>query len=449
MKVVQFLMTVALLTSSFDIFLVLNVGGASVRLCQIMLLLIVVAAAAQVIQRRSILWPRGGTAILLWCLIQAMLTARSVVPFFSFQLYFLMLLPIVGVFAAVQLYGRSQWVERLIRTYLLSFVCVAAFGVYQFVAPALHLGAPYITQWILHGLIPRINGFSYEPSYFATYLVMGWITLLDLRLSGARLVAGRAWLRLLWLISLVLFLSTSKTAWLFMMLEGFLRLTPRIRRFLRGQSLRLAVGNLRMPLPGLRTIAGICAGLALASILLVFLATIVNLSIFLAGTGLANTGAHSVNERLQNFKWTAQVIREHPLLGVGLGGVAGRIAEIKGTPVHSIAEMKINLGFPVPVEVFAASGFLGFIPFFWFFAEITWGEQHLLRTHLGGEYALWLHALIRALFFEWLCLCADQNLVRMYLWFHITILMVVAYHLRYSVRKKVTAENLQAAPALI
>ena len=449
MRIVHFLLTIALLTSSFDIFLVLNVGGASLRLCQILLLLVMAAAAAQVIQRGRLLWPRGGSAILVWCLIQGVLTARSVIPLLSLQLYLLMLLPILGVFAVLQLYGRSLWVERLMRIYILSFVGMACFGIFQFVAPALHLGWPWITQWILHGLIPRINGFSYEPSFYATYMIMGWIALLDLRLEGARIVAGRRWFWLLWLVSVALFLSTSKTAWLFMMLEGFLRFLPRIRRFVRKQSLRFSVGSLRVPLPGLRTVVGLGAAFAVGSVMLIVLATLVNLSIFLAGTGLSNTGAHSVNIRLQQFEWTAQVVREHPLLGVSLGGVAGRVAEIKGAPVHSVSEVKVNWGFPVPVEVFAASGLLGFIPFFWFFAEITWGERHLLRAHPRDERALWLHAMIRALCFEWLCLFADQNLVRMYLWFHVTILMVVAYHLRYSIGKEAAAEDLKATRALI
>ena len=448
MRLIHWCVTVALLTASFDIFLFVNVAGATLRLCEVMLVLTMLVACAHVARNRILLWPRGGYAILLWVTIQGILTFRSVIPLISFELYALMLIPIFGIFALLQLYGRSRWLPRLMKSYLGTFGFVACFALFQFVAPALHLGSPLITQWILHGLIPRVNGFSYEPSFFGTYMIMGWITLIELRVLKAPLVAGRTWFWIVILISISLLLSTSKTAWVLMLLEGLLRLFSAAKRLIRLQWIRLRAGYLRIPTISWRAFVAVAATVTLSAVVVARVSHLVDLNIFLSGSGINGAPSHSVDQRASDFSWTREVIREHPWVGIGLGGVSGRIGELKGMPVHNAADAKLNWGFPVPVEVFAASGLFGFIPFLWFFVEITWGERRLLKEHPNDERSKWLRALIRGLIFEWLFLAADQNLVRMSLWFHITVLVIVAYNLRYATTGQPTlADRGQALPA--
>jgi hypothetical protein len=443
MRFVHWLYAIALLTASCDIALSVNFGPVTLRLCEILLLIVMIAAAAKILQSGTFLWPQGGYALLIWCILQGIFALRSVNPGPSLQFFALMMVPILGIFAVLQLYGRSYWVQSLVKVYLNSFVIIGSFALFQFAAPALHLGSPFITQWIVHGLVPRVNGFSFEPSFYATYMMMGWITLVELRCSRAQIVSGRLWYWLTWLVSIALFLSTSKTAWAVMILEGCVRLLPGIIRSLVRQKSRLVRGDLRIPLPRLRTVIGVVATTVVAIASLSLVARFIQLDTFLVGSGINNTPSHSIDKRSDDLKWTLLVIRENPWIGVSLGGVAGRIAQLMGDPSDSTAAIKLHWGFPVPVEVYAASGLLGFIPFVWFFVEITWGQRSLLREHPGDERSKWLRALIRALVFEWLFLAADQNLVRMYLWFHIAILVVVAYNLRFGGDRK------QAAPGLV
>ena len=68
----------------------------------------------------------------------------------------------------------------------------------------------------------------------------------------------------------------------------------------------------------------------------------------------------------------------------------------------------------------------------------------LAKRHWPSEQAKWVKALARAMIFEWLVLLADQNLMRVYLWFHVTMVALVAYNLEFGKAAEVVA----AAPAL-
>jgi hypothetical protein len=444
MKLVHWLTSLALLTASFDVILALSIGG-TVRFAQLMLLGIIVCGFARMFQTRTILWPRGGYALASWCFLQALLITQSLNPVVSLYPFFQLMFLVAGIFAVVQLYGRSDLIPQLMRVYLISFVFVAGWGAIQFMLPILHLGKPLIVQWIIGGIIPRINGFSFEPSYFATYLVMGWIMLVDLRVSKARMTFGRRWTYYLILVSAVLFFSTSKTAWLLMIVEGLARLLPRVFDLLRRQFKALRSGSTIIPVPRMRIVVLSIVFLVSGFVFLSAVSQFIDLNRFLAGTGLNGTAAHSLNDRLGGFAVTTELIEQHFWIGRSLGGVNEGMAALLGGRVETFADLHRYWGFPVPLDVIAASGFWCFIPFLWFFYRITGGESKLIRSHWNDERAKWLHALIRALIFEWLALLADQNLLRIYLWFHVTMVVVVGYNLRYSNAGELPAESLVPA----
>ena len=445
MKLVNWIAFLMFLTVSFDTVLVLKAGG-NLRLAQVLLVLLIVASLAQILQSRVVLWPRGATPMAWFCLVHLLLLVISTQLFFSIELYLLLLLSVLGILAMVQLYGRAASIAGLMRNYLYSYVFIAIFGMIQFVSPALHLGQPLVVQWIKHGVIPRISGFSFEPSYFATYMIMGWIAVVDLRITRARLTSGRQWLWFAWLMTIVLICSTSKTAWLGMLLEGALRLLPLLWRTLRVQMVRLRVGSLVAPLPRLRAVAAVGLVMVLSAAALGAVSRVVDLNVFLAGSGLNGTAAHSLNDRANRYGETLVVWRESPWVGYSFGGVSEIVAKLEGKEVQNRDDLKRYQGSPVVLDVLAASGIVGFVPFVWFFAVITFGELRLMREHWADDRAKWLHALIRALAFEGFVLLSDQYLFRVYLWIHIAMIAVVGYHLRYSTaRRELAVETLVAA----
>ncbi|WP_260736305.1 O-antigen ligase family protein [Tunturiibacter lichenicola] len=435
MRLMHWMFAVCLLTASCDIALVFDIGG-TLRLSQILMVFVVVGALGKVAQRGTILWPQGGMSIVIWCLVQVLFLVVSLTPGVGASYYLLLFFTIFGVFAVLQLYGKSDYIDSLMKIYLVSYVLIAFFGLFQLVSPSLHLGSYFVAQWLLRGKIPRINGFCYEPSYYATYLVMGWIMVLDLRASKAKITSSQKWKWFAITIGAAMFLSTSRTAWIVMVLEGVVRGVPSAYRKLKLELTKIGSGNLRIQRPrvGLFVIGLVLVGVFVAGALQ--LASIINPNILLNGTGLNHTASHSVSERSGRSVDTFGVFLDHPWMGQSLTGVASQVAELHGHNLSSVEELRVWWGFPVILEVLAASGVVGFIPFLWFFGTITIGTFGLIRQRWPEERAKWLRALVRALIFECIILLADQNLLRMYLWFHVTMVVVVAFQLRHWQRSE-------------
>jgi hypothetical protein len=433
MRLMHWVFAICLFTASFDIALVFDVG-ANLRLSQILMVIVVVGGLGKMAQSGIILWPRGGMSLVVWCAAQLIFLSISLAPGIGIPFNLLLFFTIFGVFAVLQLYGRSERIDSLMKVYLFSYVFMAFFGLFQLVTPSLHLGTYFVTQWILHGKIPRINGFSYEPSYYATYMVMGWIMLLDLRASKAKITESRKWKWLTITLGAAMFLSTSRTAWIIMAVEGMARGIPIAYRKLKRSAAKLRIGDLRVQRPRIKfLVVGLfVVGVVVAG--LVAIASIINLNTFLSGTGLNHTASHSVSDRSERSVDTFEVFLNHPWVGQSLTGVAARVAELHGHQLISVDDLRLWWGFPVILEVLAASGVIGFIPFLWFFGTITIGNVGLIKDHWPEERAKWLRALVRALVFEFVILLADQNLLRMYLWFHVTIVAVVAFNLQHSRR---------------
>jgi hypothetical protein len=429
MKLVHRLFTICLFTASFDIFLAFKLGG-TVRIAQIIMVLVCLGALAKAAQDGHIWWPRGGTWLALWCGVQVFFLPLSVDFAFSIGYLFFLLFTVFGFYAVAHLYARSCYIEPLMNAYLYSYVFIAASGIFQLVSPVLHLGDFLVVQWIIEKRLPRINGFSYEPSYFATYLMMGWIMLVDLRYSRAYLTATRKWHWLTILVGAALFLSTSKAGWIFMALEGVVRGFPVIVRWAKSIGRRLKSGALVIKVPRWKLVILSVVCSVLIAVGVVALGMAVNLNTFLSGTGLNHTGSHSVDDRYKSFIDTVEVIKEHPFLGRSLGGVSSRIAQRHGVPNDG----KTYLGFPVIAELLAASGLIGIIPFLMFVGVNSFGMFPVIRGKWPDERAKWLRALVRSLFYESFMLLADQNVLRIYVWFHLSIIAAVALHLRYEAK---------------
>ncbi len=430
MKLIHLAACAAFFTASMDVILAFQLLG-TIRAAQLAMMLVMLGAMTQMIQTGIVLWSSACTGLALWVFFQLLLISRSSVPNVSLQLYALLLFTVIGLFALLQLYGRSDRLESLMKAYLMSFVFVALFGAFQFVSPGLHLGYWFVVQWIIHGIFPRINGFSYEPSYFITYLLVGWIMLIDLRMTGARITAGPRWRRATVLVTVVLFLSTSKLAWLFIIAEGMLRLGPAVYHKVMRQLGRFSVGSLWVRIPKFGTVVLLLVAATGLTLLLVEISKYVTLTIFVAGSGLANTTNQSLGDRLNGAAGTARVIAEHPWLGLSIGGVSGRVAEFSGVHIQNMADLRAHWAQSVPLEVYASGGLFGSLPIFWFFYSITFGQRGPMHRHWADDRAKWMHAMIRAMFFQWICLFANGNMLRVYVWLHLSMMVVVAYQLRY------------------
>lgn len=145
---------------------------------------------------------------------------------------------------------------------------------------------------------------------------------------------------------------------------------------------------------------------------------------FLNGTGISDTSAHSVIQREDALGETFAVFLQHPLLGRSLGGVSSAIADLQGERIQSFEASKDFEGMSVFAEALAASGVIGIIPFVWFLIATFVKPLRLARV-AGPFYSPLLYALVRSLLFAWMILQFNQNMLRPYLWTHLAILASV------------------------
>ena len=411
-----------LLTSSFDIFLVLEAGG-NYRLCQMIAPVLVFFAIIKSIRgnRVPVL---GALPLCIWFAFQVLFIAATDFWPKSLGYCLWLLLNLSLVFSFVQLFSDDlRTLTVILRWYVYSSAIVAAFGILQFCLPLFGFGGPLVKQWWIPDQLARVNGFSYEPSYFATYLLIGFVFAGSLRRNGSSLLPSRTLFGIRWLLAIGIFLSSSRMGILFLFFDVFSSQigswVALIADFLR---LRFAPFKLRALVPSFISLA------ALAVITTGMLQAVERYPaialIFLNGTGISDTPAHSVIQREDALEDTFTVFLQHPLIGRSLGGVSSAIADLHGETIQSFEASKDFEGMSVFAEVLAASGVIGTIPFVWFLIATFRKPLQAART-ASAYYSTVLYALLRSLAFAWVMLQFNQNLLRVYLWTHIAILATV------------------------
>lgn len=411
-----------LMTSSFDIFLILEAGG-NYRFCQMIAPVLIILA--------SIRWVRGAKlpvvgllALCLWGCFQVLFIPTTDYWPKSVGYCLWLLLNVALVFSFVQLFGDDiTRLSIIVRWYLYSFAVVAAFGVVQFCLPLLGFEGLLVKQWWIQDVLPRANGFSYEPSYFATYLMIGFVLTGSLRRSHSHIVSRKALLAIYWITAIGIFLSSSRMGIFFLFVDIFL---SQIRPWLSFLSdvvrFRIAPAKARALVPSLVSVAVLLVIATGTSIAVKKNPTLALM--FLNGTGISDTAAHSVIQREDSLEETMTVFLEHPLIGRSLGGVSSAIAKLHGEEIHSFEASKDFEGMSVFAEVLAASGIIGAIPFVWFLIATFRMPLRLARA-TSPFYSKILYGLLRSLAFAWAILQFNQNLLRPYLWTHIAVLATV------------------------
>ena len=411
-----------MVTSSFDVFLVIQ-AGANFRFCQIATLPLLALAFLR-IRDRKILPTLGLGPLLLWLAFQ--LIFFPVTDFWpkSVGYCFWLLLDIGLIFSLVQVFGDDRRrIQTLIRWYAISFAIVAAFAILQFFLPLFGYPSPFVTEWWIKDQLARANGFSYEPSYLGTYLLIGFVFVGALVNKPERVLNRNLLRSVYWLCALGIIVSSSRMALVFMFLAIALRHFGRWLRVTRDLFQRRFVkANILALIPS-------CFLVMIAAVLVTVGATVwernpAAVLLFLNGTGVSDTAAHSVIERESAFSDTLTVFAEHPFVGESLGGVSSGIAALHAYTVRSFEDSKPFEGMNIFAEALAASGIIGIVPFLWFLIETTAKPLNIAR-HVSPPDSVLIRALVRALLFAWAILQFNQNILRPYLWVHLAVLAAV------------------------
>lgn len=401
----------SVLTVSFDVFLVANIGF-NFRATQVFAIIPIFFGMMLSLHRNSLVVPVGFYSLFIWTLFIVAFIPNTSFLTKSIGYGFWLLFDVLLVLCTVQIFNTETRIQHLIIWYIHTFFLIAIFGLIQFIMPLLHLGAPLVQQWWIPDSLARISGFSYESSFFSTYMLIGWVLSLYLWYSKSALVAPSL-LRIIFItISLVMILSSSRMGWL-MMLAWFSKYPLKFIYLLANGVLskKLFMGCVKLTLL-----------LSLLAIIGIGLIGADNLPTLFAGLGLFDdSGSWSADTRLSSANDTLEVFLDSPLLGYSLGGVSSAIGALHGVYVDNIDLAKEYEGNSIFLEVLAASGLIGFIPFtFYIYLLIT--KPFALSRRLDTSRATLLIGMTLALLFELAILQFNQVILRPYLWLHIAIL---------------------------
>jgi len=386
-------------TISGDRFFVSHIGGFTFRVYQLLLVPVLLKG---VLDLANGVWPIGFGKLLWWTFFIVLfipnttLLDRSVL--YAGWLVFSVLM-ILGTTAVID---SAEKLRTVLRWYIYSFAFSALFGLCQFVMGYLGMNPPLVDQWWGERL-PRVNGFTYEASYYATYMITGWVLMDYLRYRKVDV----PYLNLsFWLTTAAMLVCSSRSGWVVMILWLALRslwyLREGARRWRKGALISLVVLSVVFAMGWARQ-------------------HMEEVAWFGSGLGISEeTGSYSTDERLSLTLETLQIFANHPVIGVSLGGIAPAISEQNGIAVADNADAKTSEGLCTTAEVLAASGIVGFIFYVIYMSKLGRAmfesrEEEVLGKALGWGFIFLL-----------IMLQFDQNILRGYFWLHIA-LMSAAY----------------------
>lgn len=403
--VIIFLLFLLFLSASFDIFLNLNIYGFNIRLFYAIEFLLFLIFIYKVVVSRVISIFVGGKTIAIWFLFIMVFVPNTTFIVRSIGYALWLFFSILLILLMVNMLKNIVLFYKIFNLFVLSFFIISCFGIMQFIAGLIGIDL-LVSQWWEYGRLPRVNGFSYEPSYYATYMIIGWSILLYIYYHG--FILQKKYKLYFYIITISIFISSSRMGILVMVIALFiLFLKDLLRLKIRIKSIKFAF------------ISGLC----LLSFAILFVINLNNVQFLLNGLGFFDGSPHSSSPRLKEQAQTIEIFLKSPLVGYSLGGVASAIGVLNGVEITSQDEAKRHEGMNIIVEVLAASGIIGFLFFIVFFL-LMYKKAYKVSKALAKEnyeYSIIINSLAFALIIETIMLMMNQNILRPYFWILVAV----------------------------
>ena len=405
------LMWASILTASFDIVLTVDIGGLTLRISQLFALAVFVFFAFDVFRGASLRFPLafGNLAVIilfntLW--IYRALTVKNAVAYDIWLLF-----DAVEILLFTHYLSRQETLASMVRKYIFCFDALAIVGWLQFVLQFFGINF-YVTQF--HAM-HRTNGFSFEPSYYATYLLMGCVICLYLLETHNKQAMSRRMLLLSAVLNIgALLTSTSRMGWL--MLAVFVAVRSVIAFYLQikaRQTNLMRLIELLVPLGLAVLVIVVIVGIQLKVPIVMM---------YTQGLGLGGSSAHSSGTRIASMAMTWDVFRSSPLAGCSYGGVDAAIAAGNGWNVSEVGNGDLSMC--VSIEALAALGVCGAAFFFKYIWDLSIGCYLRARrlSSVANEDRQLLYALLLAHIFIFAILQFNQNILRTVYWTHLMLI---------------------------
>ena len=413
-KIKYILLFLIFLTSSFDIFLSVEMFGYTFRICQLLIVILMFISMINIIKSRKIKTPLAITFLIIWAAFVLLGTFNTIIPSFNFAYHLWLIFNILILYGFTNYFGEKYNLKLIIKLYLLSFIIVSIFGIIQFLLPFIGINPPLVQQWWIPGQLIRANGFSYEPSYYATYLLIGWVMFRILFKFNKSFIEDKKFIIIgLIVTTIAIILSTSRIGIIMLVLFELCNFVYNFFKTLIDRNYKLFFTYL---------LAIICSLLGIVLIIYMIDKYLIDLNFLLNGTGLNGAPAHSFLDRFKGAIDVFIVFTKSPLLGYGYGGVYTEVALLNNMNVFNGNIQDLGVTFCVFAEALAASGIIGFI-FLMIYFIIICLKPIIKSFKLKNEQdKIFLISLAISLIFELIILQFNQNILRLYLWIHMALL---------------------------
>ena len=395
------------LFSSYDTFLSFKVKGFTVRTSQLLLIIFMVIVLFQILFKNTpLVFPIGYNFLILWAFFillfipNTTLLSRNI----GYGVWLIFHILLITVF--VSYVNNEKAALTILKLYITSFfINSLLLNVVFILAFSKGITIPMFNL-IWRGGIPRVALFSYEPSYFSTYLIAGLVLTIYLWIKDCKLFRHSYWLIVFIFIEvLAIFLSNARSGYIVFTMFILFLLFEQVYILIKKKRI-----NYRYII--IIVIFFICIMFFYYTFKKVFKGAALE-HIFL-DTGIYKGSNLTVSSRLNAARDTFKVFLNHPFIGVSLGGIPAARGELLGQVITSQSAAKQFEGMTVLLEILAASCVIGFILFLLYFMKT------LIKPLLENN--IILKALVISLIIEFILLQFNQNIQRLYFWLHIAVL---------------------------
>lgn len=419
----------------FDTILNINILGFNFRLVGFLVILFIIVGLTITLRNflkdKAIIIPTWWILLAIVCLLNTVFILNSIllVRGIMYSLWFW-----VFVLMVISFINLSKQLDPiiLVKLYMFSFIFHALFGIAQQISY-------YTFNTPLLATQPgRINGFTYEPSYFATYLSPSIILLLlyAIFIDAKNIKSNLIYYLSVCILITALIISTSKV-------------------LIVGLILSIVFATIFLTLFAFRNKLSKLLNLTWLNLIMI---AVVSSIIFTSTYTLLNYTPKSKKEitidkkfqeisenkeetsfgpRIEEFKKTLKVALENPIIGTSLGGVAPHKALREGITPKSNQDVKPYEGMSIYAEMLAAFGVIGFIIMAGFLIILMYDSTKisllLLSKNMLTESVI-LFSLISGLLIELAILSFNQNILRFYLWNQIAVLGLVLENFRLKTK---------------
>lgn len=415
-KTVLVLIWTSILTSSFDIVLSIDIAGITFRFTQLLAAVVIALYLMEIVRGVKVRFPVSFGYLVVVLLFNTLwiYRSRSINNAVGYDLW--LAFNLMEILAFSHFLSLYETLDSLLEKYIVCFDVLAVIGILQFLLELVGIRF-FVTQFgeTPFGLYRRANGFSYEPSYYASYMLMGCAACLYLLEKKNTLAMGKPMLVVSTVLNVgALVLSTSRMGWLILIAFLISRSVLGLARYCRRHT------NSKTEMVKLLAVPSLVLLLAVLVVIGVRHRNSLVL-VYTQGLGLGGD-MRSAGPRLSALRDTWNLFKSSPLLGYSLGGIESEIAYTAGRTYAP--ELNGSYSMCVSLEALAAYGIIGAGFFFKYIYDTTVGCYRRIRS--AGQLDLGEKQLIYALLLGhvlvFLALQCNQNILRQPYWAHLAVL---------------------------